>query len=326
MALHRRSADARSQPAPAAPPGVAEARRADMSSKRPPPPRSSTPSRACRLLRLLPLAHLLLCALLHRREARLRWDQPEGSRVPLRIPKRIHQIHHSAQLPPRWRETPSHWIRHHPDYDYQLWTDEELHALIAREYPWLLRTYEAYPYDVQRWDASRYALLHHYGGIYADLDVSPADSIAAGKSLSKPLSEPLSETLSKTLSKSLSKSLSETLSKSLSETLSKSLRKSLSKPLSKPLTLYSSQMAESTCFPMHTPSLSISLNPQHVYRLEFVNRAWGRGAPRAYAECGAHQRIHGIERGTSVHARCLASAPEVQPPPSLGAPSMQCTP
>jgi mannosyltransferase OCH1-like enzyme len=37
-------------------------------------------------------------------------------------------------------------------------------------YPWFLETFDGYPYPIQRADAIRYFVLHHFGGIYIDLD------------------------------------------------------------------------------------------------------------------------------------------------------------
>ena len=37
-------------------------------------------------------------------------------------------------------------------------------------YEWFLETWDAYPYNIERADAIRYFVLHHYGGIYLDLD------------------------------------------------------------------------------------------------------------------------------------------------------------
>lgn len=42
---------------------------------------------------------------------------------------------------------------------------------MQEKYPWFLPTYLSYPYDIQRVDALRYLILHHYGGIYIDLDM-----------------------------------------------------------------------------------------------------------------------------------------------------------
>ena len=57
-------------------------------------------------------------------------------------------------------------------------SDEELRAFISRDFSWLLPIFDAYPYDVQRWDAARYALLYKYGGVYADLDLRPVANLS----------------------------------------------------------------------------------------------------------------------------------------------------
>ncbi len=42
---------------------------------------------------------------------------------------------------------------------------------MQEHYPWFLPTYLSYPYTIQRVDVLRYFILHHYGGIYIDLDM-----------------------------------------------------------------------------------------------------------------------------------------------------------
>ncbi len=59
-----------------------------------------------------------------------------------------------------------------PGYKYSLWSDSDLEAFIAKEYPWFLETYQTYPYPIQRVDAARYFILHKYGGVYIDLDIT----------------------------------------------------------------------------------------------------------------------------------------------------------
>lgn len=58
-----------------------------------------------------------------------------------------------------------------PDWEYILWTDEDLRNLIKNDYSWFLETYDGYPHHIQRVDAGRYFLMHKYGGVYADLDM-----------------------------------------------------------------------------------------------------------------------------------------------------------
>lgn len=52
-----------------------------------------------------------------------------------------------------------------------LWTDASSREFIAEHYPWFLDTFDDYEYGIQRADAIRYFILHHYGGIYLDLDI-----------------------------------------------------------------------------------------------------------------------------------------------------------
>ena len=58
----------------------------------------------------------------------------------------------------------------------QLWTDKKAREFIADEYPWFLETFDGYPYPIQRADAIRYFVLHHFGGIYIDLDDVRSDN------------------------------------------------------------------------------------------------------------------------------------------------------
>jgi hypothetical protein len=52
----------------------------------------------------------------------------------------------------------------------QLWTEQTSREFIEKNYVWFLKTYDEYPFPVQRTDTVRYFLLRHYGGIYLDLD------------------------------------------------------------------------------------------------------------------------------------------------------------
>jgi mannosyltransferase OCH1-like enzyme len=88
-------------------------------------------------------------------------------------------MYRTTELPEDWAHVPRAWKQLHADYQYILWTDEQLRQLIADDYPWLLATYDAYPHDTQRWDASRFAILHKYGGVYADLDIQAVERIDA---------------------------------------------------------------------------------------------------------------------------------------------------
>jgi len=52
-----------------------------------------------------------------------------------------------------------------------LWTDESIEDFLEKHYPAFIPTFKSYPYNIQRVDAARYFILHHFGGVYMDLDV-----------------------------------------------------------------------------------------------------------------------------------------------------------
>ncbi len=96
------------------------------------------------------------------------------------IPKIIHQTwrDHNLPVPKAWPES---WKRHNPDWEYRLWTDDDLLTLVQTCYPELEELYLSYPKPVQRADMARYLILHHHGGVYADIDtecMAPLDVIA----------------------------------------------------------------------------------------------------------------------------------------------------
>jgi len=104
----------------------------------------------------------------------------KGDACSQRIEKIIHQTYITANTstwPEAWRDTPSAWKKHHPDWKYMFWTDESARTFIETEYPWFLSHFDAYPFPIQRADAIRYFVLYHYGGLYADLDLQPKHSL-----------------------------------------------------------------------------------------------------------------------------------------------------
>ncbi|WLF79836.1 CSG1/SUR1-like protein [Lodderomyces elongisporus] len=89
---------------------------------------------------------------------------------PALIPKIIHQTYKSENIPDIWKAGQQACIDLHEDYQYILWTDEMAREFISEEFPWFLKTWDNYKYNIQRADAIRYFALYHYGGIYIDLD------------------------------------------------------------------------------------------------------------------------------------------------------------
>lgn len=99
-----------------------------------------------------------------------RWNASEHGMVE-RIPRILHQTWKSETLPSRWKAVSEGCREMMPDYDYMLWTDASSREFIAEHYSWFLDTFDNYQFTIQRADAIRYFVLHHYGGVYLDLDI-----------------------------------------------------------------------------------------------------------------------------------------------------------
>jgi mannosyltransferase OCH1-like enzyme len=69
------------------------------------------------------------------------------------------------------------WKKHHPDWEYRLWTDEDNRNYIKTNYPEYLEIYDGYEYNIQRADIIRYFILKDFGGVYSDLDLYPVENI-----------------------------------------------------------------------------------------------------------------------------------------------------
>ena len=88
------------------------------------------------------------------------------------VPAIIHQTWRDAySMPQAWQEASNSCRTLHPNYEYRFWTDADARRLIEKEFPCLLSTFDAYPYDIQRADVIRLLVLYVYGGIYLDLDI-----------------------------------------------------------------------------------------------------------------------------------------------------------
>jgi hypothetical protein len=101
--------------------------------------------------------------------------------VPRMIPKILHQTWKTDQIPAQFQPWVDSWATHNPGWTRMFWNDRMLLEFVGENYPGFLDTFCSYKFGVQRADAGRYLLLHHFGGVYADLDcecVAPFDAIS----------------------------------------------------------------------------------------------------------------------------------------------------
>ena len=83
-----------------------------------------------------------------------------------KIPKIIHQIWLGSPLPEKYKQIQQTWIAAHPEWEYHLWTDEDVDLLFLKN----RALYEAAIFEIQKSDILRFEILSQYGGIYVDID------------------------------------------------------------------------------------------------------------------------------------------------------------
>lgn len=82
------------------------------------------------------------------------------------IPKIIHHIWLGSPLPERCRVLRETWIKHHPDWQFILWTEKDIEqfGLINKDLYLAAKNY------AEKSDIARYEILYRMGGLYVDTD------------------------------------------------------------------------------------------------------------------------------------------------------------
>jgi mannosyltransferase OCH1-like enzyme len=96
-----------------------------------------------------------------------------------KIPRIIHQTWKDDNIPPHYVPWVESWKQNHPEWKFQLWTDEMNMNFIEKNACNFLDIYKSYPHTIQRVDAVRYFILYHFGGVFVDLDFECLENIEA---------------------------------------------------------------------------------------------------------------------------------------------------
>ncbi|KAK9840663.1 hypothetical protein WJX81_008195 [Elliptochloris bilobata] len=88
-----------------------------------------------------------------------------------KIPHFVHQFWHESGLPSAAAHRQRTWKAAHPHWEYKLWTHVDNKQLVAEHYAWFKDTYDSLPEPAMQDEAARFLNLHHYGGMYADLQL-----------------------------------------------------------------------------------------------------------------------------------------------------------
>ena len=88
------------------------------------------------------------------------------------IPRIIHQVALGNVNMAKYQDGIKSCRALHPGWKFNLWTDRNGTAFIAEHYPEILPHYLGYHQNIQRANVLRYGVLHFYGGVYFDLDMT----------------------------------------------------------------------------------------------------------------------------------------------------------
>jgi hypothetical protein len=95
------------------------------------------------------------------------------------FPKILHQMHKSrAQLSPLERTLTERCREVNADFQYSFWDDEAMETFVALRYPEHHGWWSVMKPFIKKVDTSRYLLMHHYGGVYIDVDVDCLNPIS----------------------------------------------------------------------------------------------------------------------------------------------------
>jgi len=102
------------------------------------------------------------------------YSQPDE---PDLVPPILHHIllgMDRRRMPKSWTASRNSCLALHPEsanYTHHFWDDESALKFMRKHYSFFLRDFLDYRHTIQRADALRYFVLHHYGGIFLDMDL-----------------------------------------------------------------------------------------------------------------------------------------------------------
>jgi mannosyltransferase OCH1-like enzyme len=86
------------------------------------------------------------------------------------IPRIVHQLWKTEEVPARWRSAVASVQRYHSGWTYRLWTDGAIDAYVRECHADFYPVFAGFNRHIMRIDVFRYILMHDIGGLYCDLD------------------------------------------------------------------------------------------------------------------------------------------------------------
>uniref|UniRef100_A0A1I8HS87 Glycosyl transferase n=1 Tax=Macrostomum lignano TaxID=282301 RepID=A0A1I8HS87_9PLAT len=94
-----------------------------------------------------------------------------------RVPRIRHILWKSDRVSAYFAKQLKSWTDIHPGWTYVLWRDADLDRFVAKHYTGALQKFRSLKENIMRVDMARYLILHHFGGVYADLDYTLVRSL-----------------------------------------------------------------------------------------------------------------------------------------------------
>ena len=89
------------------------------------------------------------------------------------LPRIIHQVWvGNKPVPEFYTKCQKTWKIFNTEYEHKMHTDKTAIDFVREHYPQYLSVYQDMAKPVERADMLRYLVVHHYGGVYADMDTS----------------------------------------------------------------------------------------------------------------------------------------------------------
>ena len=70
-----------------------------------------------------------------------------------------------SNIPSMGSHAPELCQQFNPDFTINVWNSSAARSLLEEHYEWFLETFDSYSHPIQRVDAIKYFVLHHYGGV-----------------------------------------------------------------------------------------------------------------------------------------------------------------
>src|SRR2546423_11158032 len=87
----------------------------------------------------------------------------------MKIPRIIHQLWKTEDVPKRWRAAVDSVKRYHKGWEYRLWTDVLIDDYVRTRHSRFYPVFAGMNRHIMRIDVFRYVLMHDIGGVYCDL-------------------------------------------------------------------------------------------------------------------------------------------------------------